>query len=125
MSSKFQTRSKNIFFSQKRRAAIARKSLQFTLDELRAAAIGCLGLPCGYCREEVTEENFSADHAQPVARGGDFTLINTVFCCERCNKAKGMLTLQEFQGILAVVTDYKARKDLIARLLVGGKYIRN
>lgn len=59
---------------------------------------------CCYCGKELTFEERTVDHIQPINRGGETLLENLVVCCEKCNTEKSDMTLQEY-------IEYKNRKQ--------------
>jgi 5-methylcytosine-specific restriction endonuclease McrA len=68
---------------------------------------------CGYCGQELIQENISLDHNLPTARGGKSILNNLVLCCKNCNIAKGSMTGVEYIQLL----------DCISTWEDGGKYL--
>jgi hypothetical protein len=68
-----------------------------------------------------------AEGRRAVSRGGSFGADNLVFCCDRCNQAKGILSAEEFAQLLAIISSFhpRAKADLLARLRAGGKMRRN
>ena len=61
---------------------------------------------CVYCHVQLTAENLTVDHVQPVARGGEHKPANLVLCCHDCNHLKHTKTVPEFAQF---VRDYAAR----------------
>jgi hypothetical protein len=114
-------RTKNAYFSQKRRAEAAGQRLDFDLEQYRNFARAEIGQPCLYCFQELTIKNHSPDHATPINRGGSFSLDNIVICCDPCNRAKGILTAEEFQFLLALLRTWpeSVRTNTLARLRAG------
>ena len=52
---------------------------------------------CTYCWKFPTLLNqLTVDHVVPLYYGGSNAADNLVPCCDKCNKAKGKLTLAEF-----------------------------
>ena len=51
------------------------------------------GAHCAYCG---STEHIAQDHAVPLSRGGDHTLVNVVPACRSCNSRKHTMTLLEF-----------------------------
>jgi len=43
---------------------------------------------CSYCKQDIPEEDRTADHRVPLSRGGTHTADNLVMACQRCNSAK-------------------------------------
>ena len=81
---------------------------------------------CEYCGQPVDAMNFSTDHKVPVKRGGSLGTENFGFCCEVCNRIKGMLTEGEFRQLLALLKtwDAAAAKDVKNRLKMGEGFRR-
>lgn len=124
----FTRRTANIYNAQKRRAARAGAGLDYTLDRLRTLARAALENPegCWYCSGPMTEANLSADHAQPVSRGGSWSLSNVRVVCGRCNRAKGSLTWTEYMSLLSVVRCWPAetQDSFLRRLQAGAAIVR-
>jgi 5-methylcytosine-specific restriction endonuclease McrA len=116
-------RSRDIFRHQRDRARQAGAVLGLTLDQLRRKVMLRLGMPCSYCCQPLTAQNFSLDHRQPLSRGGTWDADNLVVICLRCNKIKGNLCDDEFRHFIDAVLqlDEVARKDIMARLYAGGR----
>jgi hypothetical protein len=79
-----------------------------------------------YCGGPLTVANFSIDHHNPISRGGDFSIGNTLVCHLRCNKIKGNLTSHEFQHLTPFLAHFppEVSKDVLARLYAGGRFCR-
>lgn len=121
----FMTRTAAIFRHQKERAAAAMVALNYTIYDLRNAAKKTI--ICRYCDTPLTPDNISADHADPIDRGGSFNLFNIDITCISCNKAKGNLTAKEFADLskLSKTWPETIRKKFFARLKLGGTFFRS
>ena len=123
----FMTRTSNIYHNQLRRARSGNAQLDYTLDDLRLWVREALDTEgCAYCQQPLLVTSFSIDHCQPLSRGGVYTQGNLVICCNHCNQVKGSLGHLEYQALLKLVHtwDAQVRKDFMARLKAGGKFIR-
>jgi 5-methylcytosine-specific restriction endonuclease McrA len=48
---------------------------------------------------ERVPELYTRDHVEPLCLGGGTRHTNIVPCCNRCNKVKGRLTLEQFREL--------------------------
>lgn len=55
---------------------------------------------CIYCGTSTPREQRTADHKQPLSRGGHHTAANMVMACKPCNSAKSDMTFEEFMETL-------------------------
>lgn len=99
----------------------AAATLPFALADLRDYIKSRMGKPCRYCQEALTVKSFSADHRNPVGRGGSWRLKNVQAVCDSCNRAKGNLTSKEFARVYAVLAtiDPVAKRQFLSRLKLG------
>lgn len=44
---------------------------------------------CQYCGRSLTDNNATIDHIVPKSKGGLWSWLNLVACCEECNQKKG------------------------------------
>lgn len=51
---------------------------------------------CFYC--EIKLDTLTLDHIIPKSRGGVDGAYNLIYCCERCNGAKGSMSLEKFRS---------------------------
>ena len=118
----FVRRTGSIYQNQKRRL----KDTGYEIHQFRKLVEEAIGQPCPFCETILTAFNFSADHSQPVSRGGSTALDNLEICCERCNQIKGMMTGTEFFGLMDFIRNWepKVKINLLARLRAGGRLIR-
>lgn len=122
----FRKRTSNVLSTQKRRAKRDGKTdFPLNLDQLRTLVLTALTKPCIYCGGELTVQNFSLDHANPVSRGGSWEAHNLNVCCKRCNETKGPLNQFEFFSIIALLTPWDAepRRNVLARLRAGARFM--
>lgn len=119
----FVKRTGSIYQNQKRRM----KETEYELHEFRKLVEQAIGSTCPFCDTVLTVFNFSADHNQPVSRGGKNTIENLEICCERCNQIKGMMTGIEFATLMNFIRlwEPKVKTNLLARLRAGGRLIRS
>jgi len=54
---------------------------------------------CHYCQKECGAD-ITADHRQPLSRGGKDDLSNIVPCCAICNHRKGSMTYKDFVTLI-------------------------
>lgn len=116
-------RVKNSYDSHVRRAKAAGQHIRYTRAELQGHVEPMLGLPCTYCRTIILDQdNFSCDHAQPIARSGSFDICNVRVCCSDCNLVKGLMNEHEYRSLVAIMAQMPpvVRLDLAARLKHGG-----
>lgn len=116
----FITRTASIFRHQSDRAQAAGVKLTYTLADLRQHIH--LGALCHYCPRLITARNLSLDHDIPICRGGSWHFANLAVCCSQCNGAKGILTGEEFNQLLSLLTHWpeEVQTNLLARLQAGG-----
>jgi 5-methylcytosine-specific restriction endonuclease McrA len=65
---------------------------------------------CGYCGAQAT----TIDHVVPRSRGGDWSWLNTVAACQRCNERKGNRTPAEARMRLRADLWHPSRAQLVA-----------
>ncbi|HBI7094978.1 HNH endonuclease (plasmid) [Clostridium perfringens] len=58
---------------------------------------------CCYCGKKLSRRERTLEHILPINRGGETVPENLAVCCEKCNKEKSDMTLQEY-------IEYKDRK---------------
>jgi hypothetical protein len=77
---------------------------------------------CAYCGCVLTPETFSIDHQMPTCRRADYSLGNLVVACRFCQERKGLLSAEEFRGLLSRIATWapRAGSDLLGRLRAGG-----
>jgi hypothetical protein len=84
-----------------------------------------LGKPCEYCNNEVTLENCSLDHKEPLTRATvtpeEMVRLNRRcnlhIICLTCNRTKGALTHEQFWRLLELLnTDEAMRAIVLTRL---------
>lgn len=67
------------------------------------------GFKCVYCGIEFEWGDRALhptiDHRTPISRGGNNDTDNLVFCCQRCNKLKYILTDDEYIYLVSMVED--------------------
>jgi hypothetical protein len=108
-------------YEHRRRAAADRQGpLGYGLLDLEALARGAT--TCAYCGAVLSVATLTFDHATPTCRAADYTLGNLAVCCGSCNTAKGLLTAEEFLGLLALLRTWhpRASGDVLGRLRSGG-----
>lgn len=65
---------------------------------------------CALTGRPLTYENCSLDHIIPLARGGKHIRDNAQLVCEEANRAKGMMTEEEFLDLCQDVVNYRCNK---------------
>jgi len=70
------------------------QTIQQVYDENIIANSGVL--KCIYCHRELTMEEATLEHKQPVSRGGTNAKENLAIACGRCNCSKNNKTVEEF-----------------------------
>jgi 5-methylcytosine-specific restriction endonuclease McrA len=117
-------RTYTMYRHQCERADKAGMSVPYSLDELRALVSFQIdsGHVCEFCREPLKAKTFSLDHDVPIERGGIWDLSNLHVICDRCNRAKGIMSGAEFESVLRVLREMPAatRNDTLGRLRAGG-----
>lgn len=80
---------------------------------------------CPYCKISLTPKGFQIDHIVPLARGGDWSLLNVQPVCTPCNRRKHALLDGEYRQLLAFLAGCSAlmRSNILARLSAGGAWI--
>ena len=126
--SRFMQRTLAVYTGQKRRAKELNRELSYPIDQFRERISKQLEGNCPYCETKLTVNNFVTDHPWAVARGGPFTLDNTVACCKPCNWRKGNLNKEEFLWLVEAVKENlppEVAADVWRRLTLGGKWAGN
>jgi 5-methylcytosine-specific restriction endonuclease McrA len=79
-------------------------------------------IPCPYCRAPIDIITMQLDHKTPLRRKGGPEIENKQCICERCNKAKGEFTHEEYIVIVALMDGPGAffRQRLEGVLIMGG-----
>lgn len=70
------------------------------LKALRADALSAQRGLCYYCRNPLAARQATADHKDPVSKGGCDERHNICAACAPCNVAKGDLTEGQFLSII-------------------------
>lgn len=114
----------NIYNGQKSRAEKLGKEVHYTLEEFRNVVREEMNEACPYCNKSFTLTNLTSDHRHPVSRGGEFTLPNTITCCQPCNFQKGNLNSIEFLQLQTFLNKLNpdSAEDIKRRLTLGGKW---
>ena len=68
------------------------------------------GYRCALSGRELEPENVSADHIEPLARGGSHTVDNIQLVDHQVNRAKGTMKVSEFIQLCKDVTEYQRIK---------------
>ena len=55
---------------------------------------------CYYCGVEISLEEMTVDHLQPMSQNGTNDLDNLVPTCRSCNASKGVKTVEEFRFLI-------------------------
>lgn len=50
---------------------------------------------CAYCGQGFAESQLTVDHIVPASRGGEYSFMNLLAACRRCNGRKGARTPEE------------------------------
>lgn len=70
---------------------------------------------CPYCGIYLQPDKVSPDHQTPLQLGGTTSLDNLELVCERCNRAKGILTDGQFRQLLEMVKGEPIKCEACAR----------
>lgn len=111
--------------AHRKRARQDRQTLDYGVEDLEARA-KCQR-NCAYCGAYLTVATISWDHRTPTCRQADYSLGNLALCCEQCNRAKGLLTAEEYCALLGLIRTWhpRAQGDVLGRLRSGaGRYAR-
>lgn len=65
---------------------------------------------CWYCLREISFENWTVDHVNPLSGGGSFGYNNIVGACFECNNEKGCMSYRAF-----LKSDYLKQNKLPGR----------
>ena len=77
-------------------------------------------LYCGIALNRSKKSRMQLDHKQPVSRGGTANTTNLALTCGPCNRAKGEMSLEEYQSLRFLVTGWEdGGKSLFVRLRLG------
>lgn len=63
----------------------------------------CTPIPRGTQSGGLEEHHATVDHLHPISQGGRNTQDNLVVCCQRCNRMRGNLTVEEFVAFSSMV----------------------
>jgi 5-methylcytosine-specific restriction endonuclease McrA len=76
---------------------------------------------CYYTLETLTLDTLEVDHKTPLNRGGTNSTDNLCFASSSANKAKGILTAEEFRELLELIKGWNeiGRESLLRRLKQG------
>jgi 5-methylcytosine-specific restriction endonuclease McrA len=106
------------------------RTLPFTAADLHSFVMRKVGekaVPCPFCDVSIDALNLSLDHDVPTSLGGSIGLDNFVVCCQKCNRAKGQLTGNEFSELLLFIRinlSQAAHDDILLRLGTGAMGMR-
>ena len=78
------------------------------INELRAILVK-QDNKCALSGRTITPANCSLDHIVPLSRGGTHTKENAQLVCEEVNRAKGMMTEEEFMELCRDVVAHKSK----------------
>lgn len=116
--------------NQKKRAEEHGVAIPYDLASLRAKVAMALSGPeggqCPHCKKALTAYNFSADHIEPISRGGSWGLENVEIVCKACNEVKGPLSRVEFKQLINAIAEWpeEIRVNLFARIKAGGRFAK-
>ena len=80
---------------------------------------------CDYCDIKLNRKNFSVDHGMPLSRGGDTNEKNLVYCCDKCNSAKGEMSDKEFRQLMKLIKTWEdAGKHILSKLRAASLVFR-
>lgn len=80
---------------------------------------------CYITLSSLSKKDIEADHIQPIARGGSYSLDNIGLTSKRLNGIKGSMTLSEIKGLLELTESWEDRGDhLFSRLLASNNIFR-
>ena len=85
------------------------KNERITITDLRLM-LKEQGYRCALTGRELTPENCSLDHVLPLCKGGAHSKDNAQLVVTEANKAKGMMTDDEFIQLCQDVVDEHAKK---------------
>lgn len=85
------------------------KNERITITDLRAM-LAQQDYRCALTGRELTPENCSMDHIVPLSKGGAHSKENAQLVVIEANKAKGMMTEEEFAQLCRDVVAEKDRK---------------
>lgn len=77
---------------------------------------------CYYSGLDLRLTDIHIDHKQPLHRGGTNCLSNLCICSKKMNTAKGSMTEQEFKSLLAFLSTWEDRGELVLRRLRQGYF---
>ena len=91
--------------SLKRRSKEYEVLYNIELKQIRTMLLDCYGNICKYCTKMLTVANIACDHITPLSLGGDSSVDNLQFVCNRCNTRKGPLTDENYSKLLEFLSD--------------------
>jgi 5-methylcytosine-specific restriction endonuclease McrA len=77
---------------------------------------------CYYSGEQINGIKFHVDHKKPLERGGTNEVSNLCIASPKMNTAKGGLSEEEFQSLLALVSTWEDKGERLFRRLRQGFY---
>lgn len=123
----FMSKTRGIYAGQQNRAMECQISMDYSLEQLREKVAKALPQCCPYCPKKMTIKNLAVDHKLPIARGGNFSIMNIVVCHNFCNWRKGLMTdheFKEFSGYVNSTFPPEVVADIWRRLTTGGRWSR-
>lgn len=60
---------------------------------------------CAYCGKMIEYDDMTIDHINPLSKGGNNDLANTIPSCQLCNNQKADRSIEEFQAFLEDITE--------------------
>lgn len=86
--------------SLKKRSREADVHCEISVHQIREMIVDVYGKTCKYCKTKILHKNMACDHISPLSSGGESTVDNLQFICNRCNTRKGPLTNDEYKRVL-------------------------
>lgn len=111
----------------RQRSKDAGATFAISLEAIREAVALAYGDPCPYCEDtlKVTKSRgLSADHINPLTRGGMTTPENIEIICQRCNRRKDVIGKENFLWLMRGVNQWPEdeRSSVLTRLSTGGNH---
>ena len=115
---------KKIYNRLRSRVSRWKKEYEVSEDWISAELEKVIGTNCIYCEKEITVENVSLDHMNPIALGGSKTDTGNMRLIDmKCNTRKGRLTEDTYLELLETMEHFHWKEqDYILKKLASKDY---
>lgn len=81
---------------------------------------------CQYCGRSAPDVQLEVDHIDPVADGGDNSILNLITSCRDCNRGKGKKKLNDNTTVVKqkkILDDLQKRREMIEMMVLWKKQL--